>query len=61
VKTHSKNSFAAISAFLKLEKIKIRSKLNHFSIKPQIYSKELKTAYDELEKMSGTQNRLALV
>jgi len=35
--------------------------LNHFAIKRQIYIEALKIAYDNLEKMSGTQNRLALV
>jgi len=61
VRTQSNHCFAAVYAFLKLEKIKIRSKPNHFSIKSQIYTEALKTAYDELEKMSGAQNRLALV
>ena len=61
VRTQSNHCFAAVYTFLKLEKIKIRSKPNHFSIKSQIYTEALKTAYDELEKMSGAQNRLALV
>jgi hypothetical protein len=35
--------------------------LNHFAIKGQIYIEAFKIAYDNPEKMSGTQNRLALV
>jgi hypothetical protein len=48
-------------SFIKLEKLRIRTKLNHFAIKGKIYIEALKIAYDNLEKMSGTQNRLALV
>ena len=46
---------------VKLEKLRIRTTLNHFAIKGKIYIEALKIAYDNLEKMSGTQNRLALV
>ncbi len=61
VRTQSNHCFAAIYAFVKLEKLRIRTTLNHFAIKGQIYIEALKIAYDKLEKMSGTQNRLALV
>jgi hypothetical protein len=61
VRTQSNHCFAAIYAFVKLEKLRIRTTLNHFAIKGQIYIEALKIAYDNLEKMSGTQNRLALV
>ena len=46
---------------IKLEKLRIKTGLNHFALKRQIYIEALKIAYDNLEKMSGTQNRLALV
>ena len=61
VKTQSNHCFAAIYAFVKLEKLRIKTGLKHFAIKRQIYIEVLKIAYDKLEKMSGTQNRLALV
>jgi hypothetical protein len=35
--------------------------LNHFAIKGKIYIEALKITYDNPEKMSETQNRLALV
>jgi hypothetical protein len=61
VRTLSNHCFAEIYAFIKLEKLRIRTTLNHFAIKGQIYIEALKIAYDNLEKMSGTLNRLALV
>ena len=61
VRTQGNHCFAAIYAFVKLEKLRIRTKLNHLVIKGKIYIEALKIAYDNLEKMSGTQNRLALV
>ena len=61
VRTQGNQCFAAIYAFVKLEKLRIKTGLNHFAIKGQIYIEALKIAYDNLEKMSGTQNRLALV
>jgi hypothetical protein len=61
VRTQGNHCFAAIYAFVKLEKLRIKTGLNHFAIKGQIYIEALKIAYDNLEKMSGTQNRLALV
>ena len=61
VRTQSNHCFAVIYAFVKLEKLRIRTKLNHFAIKEKIYIEVLKIAYDNLEKMSETQNRLALV
>ena len=61
VRTQSNHCFAAIYAFVKLEKLRIRTTLNHLAIKGQIYIEALKIAYDNLEKLSGTQNRLALV
>ena len=61
MRTQSNHCFAEIYAFVKLEKLRIRATLNRFAIKGQIYIEALKIVYDNLEKMSGTQNRLALV
>ena len=61
VRTQGNHCFAAIYAFVKLEKLRIRTTLNHFTIKGQIYIEAFKITYDNLEKISGTQNRLALV
>ena len=61
MRTQSNHCFVELYAFVKLEKLRIRTKLNHFAIKGQIYIEAFKIAYDNPEKMSGTQNRLALV
>ena len=52
---------AVLYSFVKPEKLRIRIKLNHFAIKGKIYIEAFKITYDNPEKMSGTQNRLALV
>ena len=46
---------------IKLEKLRIKTGLNHFAIKGKIYIEALKIEYDNLEKMGGTQNRLVSV
>ena len=61
VRTQGNHCFAAIYAFVKLEKLRIKTGLNHFAIKGKIHIEALKIAYDNLEKMGRTQNRLALV
>jgi hypothetical protein len=61
VRTQSNHCFAAIYAFVKLEKLRIKTGLNHFAIKGKIYIEALKIEYDNLEKMGGTQNRLVSV
>ena len=44
VRTQSNHCFAAIYAFIKLEKQRIKTGLNHFAIKRQIYIEALKIA-----------------
>ena len=46
--TQSNHVFCAIWAYVKLEKLKFQTKLNHFQIKAKIYIKALKAAYEEL-------------
>lgn len=48
VLTQSNHVFCAIWAYIKLEKLKFQTKLNHFEIKAKIYIKALKAAYEEL-------------
>lgn len=48
VKTQTNHIYCAIWAYIKLEKLKLNTKLNHFEIKAKIYTKALKAAYDEL-------------
>ena len=47
-KTQSNHFYCAIQAFIKLEKLKWATKLNHFELKAKIYLKALKAAYMEL-------------
>ena len=51
VRGQSNHLFAAIFAFVKLEKIKLSKNLNHFAIKTKIYMAALKVALKELEEI----------
>jgi len=48
VKTQSNHFYCAIIAYIKLEKLKLSTKLNHFELKAKIYLKATKAAYQEL-------------
>jgi len=48
VKTQSNHIFASIMAYVKLEKLKFSSKLNHFAMKSKIYLAANKAAFKEL-------------
>jgi len=48
VKTQSNHIFASIMAYVKLEKLKFSSRLNHFAMKSKIYLAANKAAFKEL-------------
>jgi hypothetical protein len=48
VKTQSNHIFASIMAYVKLEKLKFSSQLNHFAMKSKIYLAANKAAFKEL-------------
>ena len=48
IKSQSNHLFCAIWAYVKLEKLKFQTKLNHFQLKAKIYLKALKAAFTEL-------------
>ena len=48
LKTQSNHLFAAIMAYIKLEKLKFANGLNHFALKTKIYTQALKAAFKEL-------------
>ena len=50
IRTQSNHLFASICAFVRLERLSIASKLNHFALKGKIYMEALKTAVLALEK-----------
>jgi len=50
--TQRNHLFASLCAYLKLESMKWRTKLNHFALKSKIYQSALKAAYKELVKLN---------
>lgn len=58
MKTQTNHIYCAIQAYIKLEKLKLKTKLNHFEMKTKIYMQALKAAYQELTKIQ-TENYLA--
>jgi hypothetical protein len=50
--TQRNHLFASLCAYLKLESLKWRTKLNHFALKSKIYQSALKAAYSELVKLN---------
>lgn len=49
VQTQKTHFFASLCAYIKLEKLKINEKLNHFALKGKIYIKAIQTAFQELQ------------
>lgn len=50
-RTQTNHFFAALCAFVKLEQLKIKTKLNHFALKSKIYVSALQRAYEELQSL----------
>ena len=53
VKTQCNHIFASIMAYVKLEKLKFSSKLNHFAMKSKIYLAANKAAFNELKLLKA--------
>jgi len=51
VRTQQNHFFASIYAYFKLEMLKIKTKLNHFALKAQLYMQALKASMNELRKL----------
>ena len=51
--TQTNHIYCAIWAYVKLEKLKLKTRLNHFEIKNKIYIKALKAAYAELASINA--------
>ena len=49
--TQSNHLFASIVAVFKMEKLKMKTKLNHFALKAKLYAKAIKIAFEELHLM----------
>jgi DDE superfamily endonuclease len=50
--TQRNHLFASLCAYIKLESLKIQTKLNHFALKSKIYQSALRSAYAELVKLN---------
>ncbi|MBC7641103.1 MAG: transposase [Flavobacterium sp.] len=53
VVTQTNHLFCSILAYVKLEKLKLTTRLNHFELKAKIYIKALKAAYAELSNIKS--------
>lgn len=51
VTTQTNHLFASVYAFVKLELLKVKTKLNHRALKMSLYIRALHTAFDELRKL----------
>ena len=48
VRTQSNHVFSSIYAFVKLERLKLATKMNHFAICSSVYLKAIRASYEEL-------------
>jgi IS4 transposase len=51
IRTQSNHVFASIYAFVKLERLKLATSMNHFALRSRIYLKAIQAAYQELQRM----------
>jgi hypothetical protein len=51
IKTQSNHVFCSIHAFVKLERIKIATKLNHFALRSRLCLKAVQAAFEELQSL----------
>ncbi|MCB0063463.1 MAG: hypothetical protein KDE19_15180, partial [Caldilineaceae bacterium] len=51
VTTQTNHFFAALYAYVKLEMLKVSTKLNHYAIKSKLYLAALQQAFHELRKL----------
>ncbi len=49
--SQSNHVFSAMIAFIKLERIKVKERLNHFALKAKLHLKMVKAAFDELHHL----------
>lgn len=55
IKTQSNHLFAAIMAYIKLEKLKFINQMNHFAMKTKLYIVAIKAAFKELDQLKKDQ------
>ena len=53
IRTQSNHIFACLWAYVKLESLRLQTRLNHFAMKGRIYKAALASAYRELQLLKG--------
>ena len=56
VTTQTNHFFAALCGFIKLERLKVKTKLNHFSLKAKLYLNALHSAFSTLRQLTPLPN-----
>jgi hypothetical protein len=51
IRTQSNHVFASIYAFVKLERMKLATKINHFALRSRMYLKAIQAAFKELQSL----------
>lgn len=53
IRTQSNHIFACLWSYVKLESLRIKTKMNHFAMKSRLYRAALASAYRELQSLKG--------
>jgi len=53
VTTQTNHFFAALEGYIKLERLKVKTKLNHFALKAKLYARALRSAFDTLQALQS--------
>jgi len=53
IRTQSNHIFACLWAYVKLESLRLKTKMNHFAMKGRLYQAALASAYRELQVLKG--------
>ena len=56
VTTQTNHFFAALCGFIKLERLKVKTKLNHFALKAKLYLTALHSAFSTLRHLTPLQD-----
>jgi hypothetical protein len=54
VTTQTNHFFGALDGYIKLERLKLKTKLNHFALKATLYARALRGAFDTLQELQTT-------
>ncbi len=53
VTTQTNHIFAALEGYIKLERLKLTTKLNHFALKAKLYAQAVRSAFDSLQALQA--------